>query len=250
MNIDSHRLGRFPSLLAVLFLLITPRASLAVPSLQLDILGGFYDTTTETIVSTDSSFTLYALLSPDDKALLTDIYYISAAVIPEIGPELSNLGSFVFDGTSVNVTSDMQFGTPPVDAYDQLKDPGDLSKHGIFDTYFYQHPFTIDSNDKALTYNSQDNPGLGPTPDPNGPMYFAEFTVDLALLAPGYGIHFDLYNTTTGKKVSSDTDVLSFAPFSHDAEGCCAEVPEPGTLLLLGSGLVGLLGGRKYLVRK
>ena len=61
-------------------------AAFAVPTLQLDILGGVYDTTTETIVATSDTFTLLAILTPsggdDINTLLNDTYYISSAITP------------------------------------------------------------------------------------------------------------------------------------------------------------------------
>ncbi len=70
-------------------------------------------------------------------------------------------------------------------------------------------------------------------------MYYAAFDMDVSGLAEGYGLHFDLYNE---KVKSGDTDVVKFAPFSHDAAyaPASAPVPEPATVFLLGSGLIGL----------
>ena len=60
---------------------------LAIPSLQLDIAGGTYDPVTETIIASSTPFTLYAYLVPDSGAPLTGTYYISAAILPAVGPE-------------------------------------------------------------------------------------------------------------------------------------------------------------------
>jgi hypothetical protein len=219
--------------LILIFMLVS--LAEAIPTLQLDIQGGTY--VNGTILSNGNQFTLYAYLIPDSNALLSDTYYISAAVVPIVGSS-QVLGSFSFNGTPISVTSGMVYGTPPIETIaTQLHDPGDLSTHQVFDTYFTERPFTFDQDKKATEYNTQDNTGAGPTPNPLGTMYFKAFTIDTSLLNPNYFIHFDLYNTEVAN--GGDVDRCSFAPFSHDAQSNGHSVPEPSVLLLLGSGLLG-----------
>lgn len=252
---------KFISLLNVILIFMLVSFAEAIPTLQLDIQGGTYDPLTETILSTSDPFTLYAYLIPDGKALLSDTYYISAAVVPQVGPIGQDLGSFSFNGVPISVTNDMRYGDPPIETYvTQLKDPGDLPPHGIFNTYFTQIAFTFDPDNNATEYNTQSSTGVGPTPNPNGTMYYQAFTIDTSLLNPNYFIHFDLYNSLTipvtqricsgtgrnkscfDKVLGDDIEINSFAPFSHDAQsnGHSHSVPEPSALLLLGSGLLGL----------
>lgn len=230
----------------------------AVPTLQLGIDGGTYDSSTQTIISSGPSFTLYAFMN---SLSLTDDYFISASIVPAVSTA-TNLGSFTFDGKTINVTAGMAYGAPPLDAtYGALY--GDLQPHSIFPTYFSEFGFKFNAGDIATfdTANTQDNPSLanlnlnafGPVArNGNNGLYYAAFAVDVSNLDDGSALHFDLYNTDVRncKGKEACTTVASrddFAPFSHDAQSGGSggtgpsSIPEPNSmaLVLLGLGLLG-----------
>jgi hypothetical protein len=80
----------------------------------------------------------------------------------------------------------------------------------------------------------------GPIPPPGTKLgQINVYEISVSNLLSG-SLHFDLYDHFLG----SNGIQYKFAPFSHDAD--ITTVPEPGTMILLGSGLVGLAGwGRK-----
>ena len=123
-------------------------SALALPTLQLGIEGGTYnfgastnDCDTETTCASSTAFTLYALVDADKVSITNNgsgfseqSFRVSAAVAPALSDgDTTDYGSFDFDGTAVDVTADMTFGSPPLDDLDAS---GLISPHGIFDTYF------------------------------------------------------------------------------------------------------------------
>jgi hypothetical protein len=244
------------SLVIVGFLsLVNANDALSAPLLQLDIAGGRYDESTKTIVASSNPFTLYALATPVGpltSAQFNVPFYISAAVSPQVPQPGAHLGSFSVNGQTVDVTEDMLYGKPPVEVYTQLQgaDPGDLQGHEVYPTYFYEIPFFFSPNYTTATYDTAEAarmPGgsSGPSSTPGG-TYYRQFVIDTSGLDPHYTIHFDLYSAAARRcgqpemalvndPSCRDMDVTAFAPFSHDAQS--PPVPEPATMVLLGTGL-------------
>lgn len=206
----------------------------AVPVLQLDIAGGSYDASTETITSSSKQFDLLALLNSSSTE---GQYFLSMAVTPAINAA-GSYGSFSFNGNTIDVTADMVYGTPPAEA-NIMHDGGDLGNHSIYPTYFFEYGFYFNSANTTSLYNVEDEAGRGLVGA--GSLVYQSFALDMTNLGAGTGIHFDLYNESVR---SGDIDADQFAPFSHDAEyipGATVEsVPEPSTLGLMGLGMFSL----------
>ncbi len=212
----------------LLTLALIPATSLwAIPTLQLDILGGTFNTTTETTVAGSDDFTVRALF----KGPLTgDTYYLSAAISPGLieSSPVPNFGPVTIDAVTYLPTA-FNYGVPPVDVMDD--DSGNLSPHSIFPTYYLELAFTFDALHTVGAYNVQtdaSSPGL---------LYYHDFTVSVASLAEAYVLHFDLYHEGVKRGVYG---VDYFAPFSKDAEsGHYTSVPDEGSVLVFfGLGLV------------
>ncbi len=245
---------------------LATQTSWAVPKLQLDIVGGSYDTTTQTTVSSGPIFTLEALAQSsyvaEEVAAGSPKFYISAAITPNNNGNQSGFpafGSFSINGVSYNA-GNLLFGRPPVEN-GTYEDPNgnpnndNLPPHGIFPTYFAEIEFEFDQSATVPSYNTADPGDAG-----QGTLARQTFAIDASGLLPGYEVHFDLYDTTfktitsngnprTRVTLGTDESLGNFAPFSHDAEsGGGRDVPDAGsTMALLGVAVSALGGMRRFL---
>lgn len=210
--------------------------AMAIPTLQLNIEGGVYQASDETIVTSSSQFTLDAFARVESFDLVIDQpVYLSVAITPKSGPDPVDFGSFKVDGNSYDMNSpDLMYGVPPVENAAAIFDGGDLGKHEIFETLFLEIEFYFNAASTVEAFNTQDEAGNVPVATSDGTgMYIKTFDIDTSGLLEGFELHFDLYNTKV-KNNSSDLDIDDFAPFSHDA----ATVPEPHTITLLVLGML------------
>lgn len=235
--------------------IVAARPAGAVPALQLDILGGTYDTASETIFAPASNtFSVYAYGLGSLSGVLSDNFFLAMALVPASSTP-SSLGSFAYTVNSititVSVTGDMTYGYPPLETIlgGAGFDPGDLPLHGMYPTWFAEAKFKFSAANQSGVYNTQDHPGWGP--QPGSGMYYQRFDFDISGLPVGYGIHFDLYSEnvcTKGKGQCSapgDIDVAKFAPFSHDAQAMVIPEPSAYAMMLAGLGALGFFARRR-----
>jgi hypothetical protein len=223
----------FIGAIALASALLFTTSARAVPTLQLDIIGGYYDAATQTVFSNGPTFSLVAYGAPGSQTgaeILGQMFYISAAFVPRLDQNPSfDAGSFNIDGTSITATAaNLSYGIPP---------GGDdnLGRHGIYQTYYHEVSFSFDATDTVTSYNVQDNAGGALFDEVGTDMFFKSWEFNVTDLS-GYQLHFDLYNG----------DRSLFAPFSHDAEShgynlaTNTEVPAPSGLAFLGFGLLSI----------
>ena len=243
----------------------------AYPALQIDIQGGTYvGGLDETTYCNTTSCDVYAIATASgnltDAEILATNYYLSMALVPKTGPAPGSYGSFTVNGTTVDVTADMTYGVPPLEAtiLQTLTDPGDLPSHGIFETYFAEYMFIFDPLKKINSYDVQADAG-NPAGKINasGASFYEMVIIDTTNLDSIVSLHFDLYSenlvicSNNPNCVEGDIDINDFAPFSHDGQtggddggGGQQEIPEPGLMALFGMGLLGMGVSRTRRKRK
>lgn len=228
----------------LVFFALAPAVAGAVPFYQLDIAGGSYDRTSESIVTASNRFTLLAYATPRNSnefaLMLTQPTSLSIAIETLGGVPGGDLGSFRLNGQIVRAPGDMRFGVPPFEpGGGAAPDAGDLGSHGLGETWFAQHDFVFAPARQSAIYDTAFQTGSGPRSGAG--MLYTAFEIDTSGLAPGVSLHFDLYSTRTK---NGDVDILRFAPFSHDATAIgSSPIPEPTAALVFGVGFVAIALG-------
>jgi hypothetical protein len=252
-------------LVATGFLLATTLPSWAVPNLQIYIPGATYDTATETWIINSYEYTLQVIGANLD---VLDVKFALAVPTDEDGYiEVTWLDPLSSDYGTGDVAS--------LTLYDPgyLADPNRLPYEDYRDSYDEEgenpdpatYGFAL--NSYPIMGDGRQLPGAGVFPTDFYEYFIGDFGTDDVVqnyipgdewgdTAPGDLKEFwiSVHGYTWVDIVAYDHVVLSnnkakyvFTPFSHD--GGSTPVPEPATLLLLASGLIGVAGLRKK-VRK
>ena len=214
--------------------LIIVSSALAVPDLQLFIDGATYDWETETWrLASAGSIDLYVISANYE---YTDVIVSMALTgFSELNPPGSGISVSGFGGPDID---EWRYGFGPIATIEEWNSNEDLPRHGVFPAWFaeaHTGPYNFDDfvgdvQPDEGTQLGYWNPATNTGGNPVHPGHIEHFSLNIN--APvGTGVFFDAY-TLDG------TAIDKFAPFSHNAGTTI--VPEPGTIILMGSGLMGI----------
>lgn len=216
---------------------LLPSAGFAIPLLQLYIEGANYDMDAERWVTNSPSFKLWVIANVTGTKHNVGLEGVKLAVATlssesgsvELTPTTTSQGFLGPNGDpspSPGLTNDSSGdGTEPI-----LYDLKSLPRHGIYGQGTDWVSYSLGNMTLMDSRVGDFIEGL-PTSFPQ----MGQINVyDVAV--SGYSqVHFDAYYHIVGESKGK------FAPFSHTA-GYGGQVPEPGTLVLLGAGLTAAAG--------